>query len=75
MIIEYLPSTLKYLLGDVDSKGHKRPSTIVGGCYDSFMREIEQKSSKKAKRKVMLRSAIATKSRLRSLAGQSFLLR
>ena len=47
MIIEYLPSTLKYLLGDVDSKGRKRPSTIVGGCYDSFMREIEQKSSKK----------------------------
>lgn len=46
MIIEYLPSTLKYLLGDVDSKGRKRPSTIVGGCYDSFMREIERKSSK-----------------------------
>lgn len=47
MIIEYLPSTLKYLLGDVDSKGRKRPSMIVGGCYDSFMREIERKSSKK----------------------------
>lgn len=72
MIIEYLPSTLKYLLGDVDSKGYKRPSTIVGGCYDSFMREIERKSSKK---KGYVTFCYRDKSRLLSLAEKRFLLR
>lgn len=70
MIIEYLPSTLKYLLGDVDSKGHKRPSTIVGGCYDSFMREIEQKSSKK---KGYVTFCYRDKKPLAELGGSKFL--
>lgn len=70
MIIEYLPSTLKYLLGDVDSKGHKRPSTIVGGCYDSFMREIEQKSSKK---KGYMTFCYRDKKPLAELGGSKFL--
>ena len=70
MIIEYLPSTLKYLLGDVDSKGRKRPSTIVGGCYDSFMREIEQKSSKK---KGYVTFCYRDKKPLAELGGSKFL--
>lgn len=70
MIIEYLPSTLKYLLGDVDSKGRKRPSTIVGGCYDSFMREIEQKSSKK---KGYVTFCYRDKKPLAELGGEAFL--
>ena len=70
MIIEYLPSTLKYLLGDVDSKGRKRPSTIVGGCYDSFMREIEGKSSKK---KGYVTFCYRDKKPLAELGGAKFL--
>ncbi len=70
MIIEYLPSTLKYLLGDVDSKGRKRPSTIVGGCYDSFMREIERKSSKK---KGYVTFCYRDKKSLAELGGAKFL--
>lgn len=70
MIIEYLPSTLKYLLGDVDSKGRKRPTTIVGGCYDSFMREIEQKSSKK---KGYVTFCYRDKKSLAELGGTKFL--
>ena len=70
MIIEYLPSTLKYLLGDVDSKGYKRSSTIVGGCYDSFMREIERKSSKK---KGYVTFCYRDKKSLAELGGETFL--
>ena len=70
MIIEYLPSTLKYLLGDVDSKGYKRPSTIVGGYYDSFMREIERKSSKK---KGYVTFCYRDKKSLAELGGETFL--
>ena len=70
MIIEYLPSTLKYLLGDVDSKGYKRPSTIVGGCYDSFMREIERKSIKK---KGYVTFCYRDKKSLAELGGETFL--
>ena len=39
MIVEILPSSIDYLLGDRDCNGNHRPSMIVDGCYATFMSE------------------------------------
>ena len=39
MIVEILPSSIEYLLGDRDCNGNHRPSMIVDGCYATFMSE------------------------------------
>lgn len=39
MIVEILPSSIDYLLGDCDCNGNHRPSMIVDGCYATFMSE------------------------------------
>lgn len=70
MIVEILPSSIDYLLGDRDCNGNHRPSMIVDGCYATFMSEYA-----KAKKysHPYLTFCIRDPKPLRELGGQQFL--
>lgn len=70
MIVEILPSSIDYLLGDRDCNGNHRPSMIVDGCYTTFMSEYT-----KAKKysHPYLTFCLRDPKPLRELGGQQFL--
>ena len=70
MIVEILPSSIDYLLGDRDCNGNHRPSMIVDGCYATFMSEFD-----KAKKysHPYLTFCLRDPKPLRELGGQQFL--